>query len=114
MTPAEIRAIAAVCHEANRALQATLGEKQNPEWAALDHETKASAIDGVEAALHGTTPEQSHENWLRFKTEHGWVYGPEKDFEAKTHPCMVPYAELPEEQKQKDHLFTAIVDALKK
>lgn len=104
--------IARVCHEANRQLQAILGEDTSPTWYFLDDETKLSAIDGVKNAQSGATPQESHENWLRFKEEHGWTYGEEKDGVAKTHPCMVPYDQLPEEQKAKDELFTSIVRAL--
>lgn len=50
---------------------------------------------------------------MKEKIEDGWVYGDEKDTEKKTHPCLVPYEELPEFQKKKDALFQAIVDALK-
>lgn len=104
--------VARVCHEANRELQSVLGEEMNDAWDDLDQEMKDSAIDGVRNARAGATPEESHENWLRFKEGQGWTYGEVKDFEAKTHPCFVPYADLPEEQKVKDHLFTAIVKAL--
>lgn len=47
----------------------------------------------------------SHDNWLKQKVAEGWVYGEVKDPEAKTHPCCVPYEELPESQKFKDLLF---------
>ena len=59
------------------------------------------------------TPEQSHESWLEQKIADGWVYGAVKDPDAKTHPCCVPYEELPVEQKAKDYLFRAVVHALK-
>jgi hypothetical protein len=35
-----------------------------------------------------------------------------KDAELKTHPCLVPFEELPKFQQQKDRLFRAIVKAL--
>jgi hypothetical protein len=47
------------------------------------------------------------------KIKDGWVYGETKDAEKKTHPCLVPFHELPEFQQKKDKLFCAIVDALK-
>jgi hypothetical protein len=31
---------------------------------------------------------------------------------TKTHPCLVPFADLPEDQQRKDALFIAIVQAL--
>lgn len=75
---------------------------------------KASEIarEGVEKALDGATPEDLHQSWCDFKAADGWVYGEVKDAEAKTHPCLVPYEELPEEQRIKDDLFKAVVGAL--
>lgn len=49
---------------------------------------------------------------MKEKVDAGWVFGEIKDADAKTHPCIVPYDELPEFQKKKDHLFIAIVKAL--
>lgn len=48
------------------------------------------------------------------KIKDGWVYGDVKDPELKTHPCLVPYNELPVEQKTKDTLFINIVHAVVK
>lgn len=48
------------------------------------------------------TSEESHNNWMKKKTEQGWVYGEIKDFEKKTHPDLVPFDELPEVEKNKD------------
>ena len=47
------------------------------------------------------------------KVKDGWVYGEVKDTIAKTHPCLVPFEQLPEFQQKKDKLFRAIVNALK-
>jgi hypothetical protein len=68
-----------------------------------------SALRGVEGVLAGNGPEQSHESWLAEKKADGWRYGPIKDPAAKTHPCFVPYAELPPEQKGKDAIFVGVV-----
>ena len=59
------------------------------------------------------TPADSHANWMAEKIADGWTYGEVKDADAKTHPCMVPYDQLPEFEKKKDALFLAIVGALK-
>jgi hypothetical protein len=40
------------------------------------------------------------------------VHGEVKDAAAKTHPCLVDYADLPHEQKVKDDLFAAVVGVL--
>jgi len=107
----QVKAIAIACHEANRAYCLSLGDESQPSWEDAPIWQSNSAIDGVTYHLeHDTTPEQSHENWLAVKEAEGWVYGEVKDADAKTHPCMMPYAELPAEQKAKDYIFTAVVE----
>lgn len=43
-----------------------------------------------------------HEVWAESRISQGWVYGEQRDDEKKTHPCLVPYEELPEEEKEYD------------
>lgn len=108
------REVAAVVHAANTALQEIQGD-ESPSGYRLSGEspeTQASAINGVRTARNGATPEQMHEAWREHKASQGWSYGPEKDPDKRTHPCMVPYGELPEDQKDKDRLFLAITTAL--
>lgn len=111
-TKASVEDIARVCHEANRAWCEANGDHSQPLWDDAPEWQRKSALIGVEGALGGNTPEQSHESWLAVKEADGWVYGEVKDPEAKTHPCFVPYNELPAEQRVKDHLFVAIVSTL--
>lgn len=106
---------AQVCHEANRAIQLQTGDPNpSPEWAEAPNWQKKSAVDGVVKALNGATPEELHESWCDFKVKDGWKYGSVKDEEAKTHPCLVNYDQLPEEQKLKDHVFGAIVETFRR
>lgn len=105
--------VARVCHDANRAWQIATGDPAvSPPWDDAPEWQRASAIEGVRKALEGATGEQLHQDWCDFKTDDGWVYGDVKDETAKTHPCLVPYSELPVEQRRKDALFAAIVAAL--
>ena len=46
--------------------------------------------------------ENVHENWSQSRLAEGWTYGPARDDEKKTTPCLVPYAELPEIEKEYD------------
>ncbi len=106
--------IAAICHEANRAFCIALGDNSQPLWSEAPQWQIDSAVAGVKKHLAGdVTPEGSHESWMAYKEAEGWKYGPVKDPEKKEHPCMVPYADLPAPQKQKDVIFTVIVDAFK-
>lgn len=110
-----IREIAAVCHEANRALCTEQGDFSQPVWNDAPDWQVDSAILGVE--FHVSNPEASdsasHDSWSAQKVADGWVYGEIKDPEAKTHPCLVAFEQLPPEQQVKDALFRSIVHALK-
>ena len=43
-----------------------------------------------------------HEVWAQSRMEQGWTYGEERNDELKHHPCLVPYEELPEIEKDYD------------
>lgn len=43
-----------------------------------------------------------HEVWAQTRISQGWSYGEKRDDSKKTHPCLVPYEELPEEEKVYD------------
>ena len=95
-------------HEANKEIQQQTGEFI-PQ---LSEHLTESILDGVYFVLDNPncTPEQQHNNWVHFKRADGWKYGPEKDFERKEHPCLVPYSELPEIQQRKDSVFRQTLD----
>ena len=37
-----------------------------------------------------------HDVWAETRIKQGWTYGLERNDELKTHPCLIPYEELPE------------------
>lgn len=43
-----------------------------------------------------------HEVWAETRISQGWTYGEQRDDEQKKHPCLVPYEELPEDEKEYD------------
>ena len=45
-----------------------------------------------------------HETWADTRIKQGWKYGEQRSEEQKTHPCLVPYEELPEEEKEYDRI----------
>lgn len=106
--------IARICHEVNAAYCAALGDHTQTDWDHAPEWQQQSAIKGVE--LHLANPnlgvDASHNAWMDEKRETGWTYGPLKDAEKKEHPCFVPYADLPTEQKAKDFLFRGVVHAV--
>lgn len=46
--------------------------------------------------------ENVHEVWAKNRMAEGWTYGPVRDDVLKQHPCLVPYSELPEGEKEYD------------
>ena len=44
----------------------------------------------------------THKFWSEKRIKDGWVYGDLRDDEKKQHPCLVPYEELPESEKEYD------------
>ncbi len=114
MSAVKIGEIAEVCHEANRAYCKALGDYSQQSWDAAPEWQRSSAVKGVAFLLDNphAPPSSSHDSWLKEKEAGGWTYGPVKDEASKTHPCFLPYSQLPPEQRRKDHLFGAIVRAL--
>jgi len=111
MTP---EAIAAICHEANRRYCRELGDSSQKPWEGASWSQQQSALAGVILLMQNPEATDSflHESWAKRKKAEGWRYGPEKNEEAKEHPCLVPYEQLPFHQQQKDALFRSIVLAL--
>lgn len=108
-----IEACARAAHEANRAYCILLGDDSQVPWEEADDGIRASALNGVLGVLvEGNGPRESHATWLESKRLDGWVHGAVKDAAAKTHPCMVPYEDLPQAQRAKDVLFVTVVRAL--
>lgn len=106
--------LARACHEMNRAYCITLGDYSQKSWDECPDWQQQSAINGVTHYLQtAATPEQMHENWSRVKRNEGWVYGTVKDEEKKTHPCLVPYEELPESQRKKDRIFIQTIELIR-
>ena len=107
--------IAQACHEANKVWCESVGDYSQKHWHEAEEWQRESAIKGVEFAINNPDAPDSaqHEAWMQDKIEQGWVYGEVKDSEKKTHPCIVPFEQLPEFQQKKDKLFRSIVNTLK-
>lgn len=46
--------------------------------------------------------ENTHDVWAAQRIKDGWTYGPKRDDANKKHPCLVPYTDLPESEKEYD------------
>lgn len=107
--------IARVCHEANRSVCLTAGDDSQKSWEESPEWQRVSAMKGVAFRINNPDAPESaqHDSWQAEKINDGWVYGEEKNADLKTHPCLVPFDQLPVFQQRKDKVFCAIVDLLK-
>ena len=46
--------------------------------------------------------ENTHELWASNRIKEGWKYGSKRDDKLKTTPCLVPYSDLPDSEKEYD------------
>ena len=111
----KILRIAEVAHTVNKSYCEAIEDNNQPEWKNAPEWQTDSVIHGVEFILNNpdATPEDTHNYWLKYKTSYGWVHGPEKNEQKQTHPCLVPFDELPSEQRAKTFIFNAIVKCLR-
>lgn len=105
--------VARIAHEVNRQWCIYTGDDSQPTWEDAPEWQRKSAINGVR--FHRENPDAgdnaSHNSWMQEKLQDGWKYGEVKDPDIKTHPCIMPFEELPMQQQFKDRLFRTIVHA---
>ena len=65
-------------------------------------DTSNVALPNELLALIEKIAENVHENWSAARIADGWSYGIMRDDVEKTTPCLVPYSELNEEEKEYD------------
>ena len=57
--------------------------------------------DEIEALCEALA-KNTHEVWAAGRIAEGWTYGPERDDAARRHPCLVPYEELSDSEREYD------------
>ena len=111
----QIEDIAMVTYNVNRAYCKSLGDDSFGPWEVAPEWQKDANRAGVKFHLENpdASVSASHKSWFAQKVAAGWKYGPVKDAKKMEHPCMMPFAALPREQRAKDYLFRATVESLK-
>ena len=46
--------------------------------------------------------ENAHDIWAAQRIGEGWSSGKKRDDKARKHPCLIPYADLPDSEKEYD------------
>lgn len=65
-------------------------------------DTSAIVLPDELIALSEVIAKNVHEVWASERIKEGWTYGEKRDDEKKITPCLVPYEELPESEKEYD------------
>jgi hypothetical protein len=73
------------------------GQSEGEEAALPPEELKALLDQNIDR-----TAEAEHDGWMEHRARNGWRYGKTRDEPHKLTPAMVPYAQLPEQEKGKD------------
>jgi hypothetical protein len=80
-------------------------------WSPFPEDEIPKELQSVIASL----AEHAHERWAQQRIRDGWTWGPERNDEARTHPCLVPYADLCESEREYDRqVVTGTLKALVK
>ena len=75
---------------------------ENKQYVPQPVDTSAVVLPEEMMELAELMAENVHEVWAQTRMAQGWTYGPVRDDAQKKHPCLVPYAELPEDEKVYD------------
>lgn len=59
-------------------------------------------LGGEILKLSEVLAKNTHEVWAAGRIKDGWTYGEKRDDGKKQTPCLVPYEELPESEKEYD------------
>ena len=98
---AQDRDLCSRCARINRVWCLAHGDNSALPWSEAPDWQKQSAKRACAWPWVGPVPQELHESWAADKIKNGWVYGPVRDPNAKTHPCLVPYQDLPKIQKDR-------------
>lgn len=73
----------------------------HPKFLDLKHVELPDGFNELREAI----AENAHDRWALERQSEGWTYGPKRDDSKLETPDMVPYAQLPESEKQYDRVM---------
>jgi hypothetical protein len=82
-------------------------------WSEREEPFRAQFLKVIERQCgeqRSRSPEELHGSWMQAYFAMGWVYGEKYNREAKTHPDLVPYANLGQLERDKDAVFVALCE----
>jgi hypothetical protein len=110
--------IAAACHSAARAYAISAGKFDTNPWEVAQFPIRTDTLEAVDLVLAGGGAEDLHNRWLERMKEKGWtvldaaVEERTPNYDKKQHPSMVPFDELPHEERVKTVMFMENVNTM--
>ena len=110
--------LAEAIHGLTRLLKRTDGS-EIPAWTELPEPSRKAAVDAVQELIdwedwytEELTPEMAHQVWQE-RVPLDWKYGEVYCAINKTHPCLVPFDELPYSEQVKDEVWVTVINLMK-
>ncbi len=82
-------------------------------WDEREDDFKAQFLDVIDRQCgpqRSTSPEELHGSWMQSYFSMGWTYSETYSREKRTHPDLVPYADLGQLERDKDAVFVALCE----
>ena len=98
--------------EANWSKRSIVPEK----WEDRDEKFRTQFVEIIDKYLKTDklpTPSDAHDSWMKSYFDMGWKYGEVRDVDKKTHPDLLPFDELSQDERDKDAIFLAFVWVIK-
>jgi hypothetical protein len=83
-------------------MTASCRNNRNPKYSPKPIDASKVEVPSELLDLAESLARNVHENWALKRIKQGWKLGHERNDAKKEHPCLIPYDELPEEEKDYD------------
>lgn len=78
-----------------------MGTEYHPKQVVAEH----IEMDNEQMELVELLAENTYEHWVQQRIHDGRTFGPTKCDKTRRHPCLVAYADLPDNEKQYDRMI---------
>lgn len=75
---------------------------KNQQYVPCPTDTSGVELPAGLAELTEQMARNVHEVWAQTRIGQGWSYGATRNDELKQHPCLVPYDDLPDSEREYD------------
>jgi hypothetical protein len=110
--PFDSERAARVAYAAIRQLREEQGQSRGPVWELLVPEERSWYRRAVELAAIGVRLPNIHDDWRRGLEQSGWACGPDIDHVKKSHPGLLPWPALSDDQRRRLSVLQMITMAL--